>query len=326
MSAPESLRGEGATETDLKAADWLQRQQFWNWGEADQADLDAWLAASRAHRLAYWRQKAVWNSAQRLVALRTREPARETAQKVAGMLTRFALHPLSWAAAAAFAAVIGAAATHFVATTHDRTFSTPVGGHETIAFADGTKVELNTNTVLRARMTTASRTIWLERGEAYFQVRHDAAHPLTVIAGNRRITDMGTKFDVRRDLSGLQVALLEGKVRFSGGAHPVLMHPGEVATATGNRVSIATKPLKSLSEELSWRKGVLVFKYRTLADVAAEFNRYNAKKIVIADADAGKLLIFGTFRTEDVDLFTRVTQKALGLTVKDEGNQIVISR
>lgn len=77
---------------------------------------------------------------------------------------------------------------------------------------------------------------------------------------------------------------------------------------------------------MSWRRGTLVFKYRTLADVASEFNRYNAKKIIIADEDVGKLMIFGTFRTQDVDLFTRVTQKALGLNVRDEGDQILISR
>mgnify|MGYP001555468672 FL=1 len=330
MSAPghETAR-ESATETDLQAADWLQRQQFWNWSETDQSALDAWLSQSRAHRIAYWRQKAVWNNAQRLVALRPAQAARETAAN-GSSLSRFANHPLRWAAAFAFVAVIGASAAHFLTATHDRIYSTPLGGHETIRFADGTKVELNTNTVLRARMTTTSRTVWLERGEAYFQVKHDAAHPFAVIAAGHRITDMGTKFDVRRDLSGLQVALLEGKVRIGSAdgaaAHAALMRPGDVAMASGNQVAITTKPMQSLNDELSWRKGVLVFKYRTLADVAAEFNRYNTKKIVIADEDTGRLMIFGTFRTEDIDLFTRVTQRALGLTVKDEEDQIVISR
>ena len=77
-------------------------------------------------------------------------------------------------------------------------FSTEVGGHETVTFSDGTRIELNTNTVLRARMTTAQRTVWLDKGEAYFQVKHDPAHPLTVIAGHR-VTDLGTEFLVRDD-------------------------------------------------------------------------------------------------------------------------------
>ena len=43
-----------------------------------------------------------------------------------------------------------------------------------VSFADGTRIELNTDTVLRARMTTSERTVWLDQGEAYFQVKHDS--------------------------------------------------------------------------------------------------------------------------------------------------------
>jgi transmembrane sensor len=332
-SEQENMCREGATEIDLLAADWLQRQQFWAWGEADQAALDAWLAESRAHRVAYWRQKAVWTNAQRLVALRPMggPSAHEADMKSPGLLSRRAIHPSRVAAAIAVVALIGSGSAYFLSPVPDRVYATDVGGHETVTFADGTRVELNTNTVLRTRMTTASRTIWLDRGEAFFHVKHDPAHPFTVIADGHRITDLGTKFDVRRDADGLEVALLEGKVRVgsvdsAGPSREAMLAPGDIATVSGKAMSIASKPIQSLKDELSWRRGVLVFKYRTLADVAAEFNRYNDKKIVVADADVGKLMIFGTFRTEDVDLFTRVTQKALGLTVRDEGNQILISR
>ena len=49
-----------ATEIDLLAADWLQRRNFWTWTAEDQVQLDAWLAQSRTYRIAYWRQKSVW--------------------------------------------------------------------------------------------------------------------------------------------------------------------------------------------------------------------------------------------------------------------------
>lgn len=315
-----------ATELDMQAADWLQRQNFWNWSESDQAELDAWLAESRAHRVAYWRQKAVWSNAQRLTALRS--SIEMPAQSNAPNLSFFRTIPNAFriAAVVGVVAVAGVIAAKFILKPQERVYSTPVGGHETIAFADGTKIELNTNTVLRARMTTESRTIWLERGEAFFQVRHDAAHPFTVVAQGHRITDLGTKFAVRQGVSSLEVTLLEGKIRFAGEKRSAVLMPGETAIATGNSFSVTKEPAQSLSDQLSWRRGVLVFKYQTLADVAAEFNRYNSKKIIIADPGAGNLMIFGKFRTQDVDLFTRVTQKALGLNVRDEGDQILISR
>jgi len=335
MRAPEqgTMRREGATEIDLLAADWLQRQQFWAWSEADQTALDTWLAESRAHRVAYWRQKAVWMNAQRLVALRPSNmpSGREANAKSTSLLSRLMTHPFRVAAAFAIVALAGGASAYFLSPLPDRVYATALGGHETVTFADGTRVELNTNTVLRAQMTNNRRVVWLDRGEAFFQVKHDPARPFTVIADGHRITDLGTKFDVRRDAGGLEVALLEGKVRLGSAnnaapSRQAMLAPGDVATVSGGAMSIQAEPIQSLTEELSWRRGVLVFKYRTLADVAAEFNRYNGKKIVIADAEADKLMIFGTFRTQDVDLFTRVTQKALGLTVRDEGNQILISR
>jgi transmembrane sensor len=335
MNAPghEVPRLKDAMEIDLLAADWLQRQQFWAWSDADQAEFDAWVAESRAHRVAYWRQKAVWTNAQRLVALRPSNmpSGRESKAKSTNLLSRIAAHPLRVAAALAVAALLGGAAAYFMSSPPDRVYATAVGGRETVRFADGTTIELNTNTVLRARMTNVRRIVWLDRGEAFFQAKHDPAHPFTVVADGHSITDVGTEFDVRRDADGLQIALLEGKVRVgavdsTANSRQATLAPGDVATISGNTVSISNEPIQSLTDELSWRSGVLIFKYRTLADVIGEFNRYNDKKIVIADADVGKLMIFGTFRTQDVDLFARVTQKALGLTVRDEGNQILISR
>ena len=71
---------------------------------------------------------------------------------------------------------------------------------------------------------------------------------------------------------------------------------------------------------------MLVFKHTTLADAAAEFNRYNREKLVIADPAAAKLTIDGTFPTNDVGAFTDAAQTIFGLQVKNHGDEIVISR
>ena len=67
-----------AAEVKERAAEWLQRREFWNWSEADQAELDAWLAQSSAHEIAFIRMQAAWDRTQRLGALRKpmREPQR----------------------------------------------------------------------------------------------------------------------------------------------------------------------------------------------------------------------------------------------------------
>ncbi|HTO39377.1 MAG TPA: hypothetical protein VL026_00265, partial [Rhizomicrobium sp.] len=64
----------------------------------------------------------------------------------------------------------------------------------------------------------------------------------------------------------------------------------------------------------------------TLADAAAELNRYNSRKLVIADGATAALTIGGTFRTNDVEAFTRVVRQILGVHVVYRGNNIVISQ
>ena len=80
-----------------------------------------------------------------------------------------------------------------------------------------------------------------------------------------------------------------------------------------------------LETDLGWRNGVLVFNDRTLADVAAEFNRYNTRKLIVADEKAAQTRIAGTFRADNIEAFVNTAQRVLGLKVEKRGNDIAIS-
>jgi transmembrane sensor len=210
-------------------------------------------------------------------------------------------------------------------------YTTGLGEQRRITLADGTHVELNTDTVLRERMTTGLRTVILERGEAYFEVRHDQSRPFVVQLGQHSVTDIGTKFFVRRDAARLSVGVIEGRIEFetSGDtyrAKPLLLGAGSMVVATPRRIVLSTPSAEAISSELAWRSGMLVFNHTTLAEAVAEFNRYNREKLVIADPRASRLLIGGSFRTNDVKVFARVAQDLLGVHVKDKPGEQVISR
>lgn len=305
---------------EAQAADWLmERQDKTNWSQTDQAALDAWLAQSLAHRIAFLRLEATWGRTERLAALR-----KPSSDEPANARSRTPLLITGIAAAFVAIAALGIIGTNLLSPPKDRTYTTPVGGRALVSFEDGSKVELNTDTVLRTRMTTGERVVWLDRGEAYFRVKHDAAHPFVVIAGNHRITDLGTKFLVRRDAGRLEVALLEGSVRFASAKKSALLTPGDEIVAEKN-ISLTRKTAQELSNELGWRRGVLIFQHATLADAAAEFNRYNKQKIVIADAEASQRTIDGTFLANDIEAFTDAAQSIFGLRVKAQGDELVIS-
>jgi len=319
-----------AEEIEAQAAAWLQHRRYWAWTDADQAELERWLEEATAHYVAYWRLDAGLGRAERLAALQS-APAEAKAGEPA-TLSREWLFPVLMriAATLAIAVAVGLGATYLMRP-KDRTFSTPVGGHETVRFSDGSQIELNTNTILRARMTSDQRVVWLDKGEAYFQVKHDAMHPFIVIAGDRRITDLGTAFVVRRDPGKLKVAVVQGRVWLDEPNQPrtqqsAMLTAGDVATATASGMLVRKDTARDISSGLSWRQGVLVFKYARLADAAAEFNRYNSQKLVIADPSVAKLTIYGAFPTGNVELFSRVVRDVLGLQVRNNGQQIVISR
>ncbi|HVU19464.1 MAG TPA: FecR domain-containing protein [Rhizomicrobium sp.] len=311
---------------ELEAAQWIERREFGGWCETDEAKLGEWLDQSLSHRVAYDRLDLGWQKAGRLTVLRQGQlrPAKKaTAPTARPILPKFAV--VAGIAAAAIAGWFELSSPAQV------TYATSVGGREIVRLVDGSQIELNTNTAIRISDRRNRREVWLDRGEAYFEVTHDAAHPFVVNAGNVRLTDLGTKFSVRRNDDRLKVAVSEGGVRLETDSGPAKdraldLAPGQVALATPSGVSIQREEKTELKNSLAWRSGVLIFHHTTLADAAAEFNRYNHRQIEVADPKIARLEIGGTFPTTDVEGFADVSRDVLHLRVVKDGDTIRISR
>lgn len=309
-----------------QAADWLQRREFWNWSSQDQSDLDAWIAQSPAHEIAFVRMEAAWRRTERLGALR--KPMRQTQPRPRGGRWPILMRTI----AATFAVVaIGATGFFFASQPSEKTFVTPIGGRETLKLADGSVIQLNTDTLITLRFNERERHVELKRGEAYFEVHHNSALPFEVIAQGHRITDLGTKFLVRADRGELEVSLVEGKARIDttdmrDQAHSAVLSPGDVAVATAGSLSVVRKSQTTLQTELSWQRGVLVFDNVTLAEAVGELGRYNRRKFVIADPTIARRTIYGAVPATDVDAFIRVARNVMGLKVQEKDGEIVFSQ
>ena len=70
---------------------------------------------------------------------------------------------------------------------------------------------------------------------------------------------------------------------------------------------------------------MLIFDRTTLADAAAEFNRYNKTKLIVSDPSIARRSIGGKFSTADVRGFVEIMQQLLGLRVERRGPDFVIS-
>ena len=310
----------------LQATEWLiESAETDDWAPEKQRELDAWLAASPAHLLAFWRAEDSWNRAGLIAEFRPFAP-RPTPRRGFGWSAR-----IKGVAAIAAAAIVTAGVALFSQGPASQTYSTPVGGQKSIVLADGSRIDLNTDTVLTIDKGSSQRSVTLERGEAYFRIKHDAEHPFTVMAAGRRVTDLGTAFTVRNGKARVIVALVEGSARVDDlsapkGSRSALLKPGDVAVATAESLSITKAPVGELESALSWRRGLLVFRHTTLAEAAAEFNRYNQQKLVIEDAGTARMELRGTFRANDASAFARMAEAVMGVQVEFRGDDIVLHR
>jgi transmembrane sensor len=203
-----------------------------------------------------------------------------------------------------------------------------LGGHDRVALSDGSTVELNTSTIIRARVSKASRDVWLDRGEAFFSINHLQV-PFVVHAGPRLITVLGTKFSVNHEGDLVRVSVVEGMVRVSdaNGSDPnpeATITRGDLLETEGGSTLVVQSAEDRIERSLAWRDGMLEFEQTPLADAAEQFNRYNQHKLIVAGS-AATLPIGGSFRTSNVEAFARLLHDAYGLHVDYTPTEIKIS-
>ncbi|RZF65124.1 hypothetical protein EWE75_07050 [Sphingomonas populi] len=314
-----------ARDIEQQAAHWLVAREQPGWSAEDARALEGWLDDSVAHKAAFWRLEAGWGAADRLAATRGGVPIAPA--------PHWTKAPI-WALAASLVMVCMAvlALWHFTANEVDAPairVATAVGVHRQVALADGSAVTVNTASTLRAAFTSGQRQVWLDRGEAYFEVAHDKRHPFVVFAGGRKVTVLGTKFSVRRDGDTVTVAVVEGRVRVEASdpataGRAAIITAGDVAIARGQSMLLADRSEQRVQDALAWRRGVLTFDQVTLEQAAHEFNRYNRRQIRLGDAQVARLRIGGSFEATNIDAFTRLLHDAFGLRVANDSDGVTI--
>lgn len=332
-----------AEQASIEAADWLIARGDGPLTPEQQAGFDAWLNASDGNKAAYWRLEYGWEETGRIGS---HDPDHGPDHGDTSFVPQAGDRPgllrwVSMAIAASLVLAIGAYqfAGGWLASPTDRgqaeiasaAYSTSVGEKHLVGLPDGSRIQLNTQSSLRTRLTRSERTVWLDRGEAFFAIAHRENQPFVVHAGDREIIVLGTQFSVRREDEKTTVAVLEGRVRLveKKGDRPVrtsIISAGDIAVASNAATFVEIRTESGVAQALSWRDGMLAFDQKPLSAIAVEFNRYNARKLVLDEETVGDVRITGTFPSDKPDAFARLLREAYGLQVNDTGGQIHISR
>lgn len=322
-----------ALEIEQQAADLLSRVDADPASSRLQDELAQWVAADPRHEVAYLRLRAAWRHLDRLKALgslqaasaqfqqpdvpdtSTREPVRRRLARVAALGgIAVAVATLGWFASR-----------HAVAPV---VVSTPVGGYERRTLADGSTLELNTDSAVEIDIDADRRRLRVLRGEGRFRVAEDPRRPFTVQAGTHSARALGTDFTVRLMSNGAEIVVRDGRVglagRAAGETTDLALSSGQVALVGATGVHVNTLDPQELEARLAWDRGLLVFTNEALEQVVAEFNRYNTTKVRIADAAAAGLRVDGTFRATNLEAFLRLLKRGFPVVVTHSSDTTVM--
>ena len=322
-----------------QAGYWVLNQHSQQWTPAQERELQAWLEQGDSHRHEYARALALWQRLDKFKSVSF--PARQAAQRQRAKY----LHRRQ-RIRTSFRAVVGAATAVVLAIGINDQLSisryhTEKGQQQVVTLADGSQINLNTDTELKVKVTDNQRIVNIAHGEAFFTVTHDAGRPFEVIAANGRIRDIGTRFNVYKSNDFTQVTVTEGEVEIAtheeydsaNAANPQKRWVEKLLTSVRHWLPISdfeTRPgihvtagqqlaYNSLGEPgrltkadtsrvTAWRGGRLIFDLAPLAEVMAQIARYHPVEFQFADARLAKIKVTASFDTSNLPLILSTLQ------------------
>ena len=321
------------------AGAWLARKDR-GFTPAESGEFEIWMRADASHAAAVAQLERTMAKFDRLREL---APGGSAIPDRDALAPRRSRRPLAWFAALGAAAAITLFVWLRVAPTAETwQFATPAGGYDRATLVDGSTVDLNSDTAIAVTYTRAGRQVRLLRGEAHFQVAANPARPFIVDANAVSVRAVGTAFNVRLANAGVEVLVTHGRVQVAPPLPP-FADSGRAAApvelpllSAGHKVTVSTAaqsepariaPVSSedLQRALSWQR-VVEFNRTPLGAAVAEFNRQNARQIVVQDPELEALRIGGSFRTDQPEAFVRLLETSFGIAAERAEDRILLRR
>lgn len=165
-----------------------------------------------------------------------------------------------------------------------QTFKSEKGSVSSIELSDGSKIWLNSGSTLNFTEKNEKRIVAKLSGEAYFEIVHDDNREFLIDAGNIKIRDIGTKFNVKAydEDERLTATLIEGKIDIQNSNGKSLLE-----LAPNDHFSYAKSTREYSLEKIDpsvvggWKDGKFVFINRNLREICDELEKWYDVEIVI---------------------------------------------
>lgn len=303
---------------DAMASDWAAKSDRGLRPDESQA-LDAWLESDPRHPGAYARARAAAILLQRTLVLEGQGASRPVPAP------GFSRRGLLWGGSAVAACAAGLTGV-VLWNNRSTTISTQRGETRAVPLPDGSVANLNTETRVRFQVSEGRRQVWLEAGEAVFDIVAGQA-PFRVAVGAFEVVSPAAQVMISH-LSGrpMQVLVARGRVDLQrdGGKDRTTLLTHSLATWVDGRTPVVSTDLSALRIEQAtlWQEGKIAFQDARLGAVAAEFARYSDVRIVIGDPRLAQEQVSGLFNARDPAGFARAVAPSLGLTVATRDREV----
>lgn len=209
---------------------------------------------------------------------------------------------------------------------HMNVLSVPKGHHSSLILPDGTKVWVNSGTVLQFPeiFEKEKRMIYVE-GEVYLEVTKDASCPFYVKTNQMEIRVLGTSFGIvaYKDENFQSVVLKEGSVAVEGyKSGKQIIKPNDLLVLENGQMSVSQV---NVYDYISWIDGILQFREKNLGEVLRSISRYYRVQFSYPpDIEqvkcSGKLVLF-----DNMDQVLQTLQKTLSVSFHRKGNLIEVN-
>ncbi|PXA94395.1 hypothetical protein DMC47_20780 [Nostoc sp. 3335mG] len=192
-----------------------------------------------------------------------------------------------------------------------RRIATVAGETRVVRLADGSTVHLGADTILEVDIGNGQRDLRLSRGQARFEVAHEA-RPFIVHAGGGSVTARGTVFDVALTPAGkVDVRLLQGAVDVALPREQASQTPPVRKLAAGEGVTFVAQrePVARSAPLTDSEAKVLVtareFEGVSVGELIALANDGSRRPIRLGDASLAGERVSGRFRLDDTERLAR---------------------
>lgn len=204
--------------------------------------------------------------------------------------------------------------------------ATTSGQTGTTLLADGSTVVLNKNSSLSypESFTGKTRSVSLNKGEAFFKVSHDQTKPFFVRVNGMQIKVVGTAFNVKVSKGKTEVIVESGKVEVDNHKNHILLSPAESVLVNPSDVHLQKEKHTDLLYNYYRSKefiadGTPLWKLCEVLEEAYEV------KISFQQNALRDLPMNATFKNESLDDILSVIAKTFSLKVTRKDKQILFN-